>query len=320
MRVIIAMLVGLAGLGPPVPGGAAEYPTRPVEVIVPYAAGGGVDVTARVLAENLKKHLPQPFIVVNKTGGGGAIGFTAGAQARPDGYSLIMISNSALSDEFLVRGVTYTYRSYTPIAQVAFDPAVLVVRKGGPHDRPLPQFLATAQEQPGKVKVGFGGNWSVQDLTRAVLEKEAKVKFIRVPFAGGRPAVVALLGGHIDAAVAYTAEFIGQYESGELSPLAVTGSQRSPFLPDVPTFKEAGLKVEVGVWRIVAGPAGLSPAIVGAVERAIRQTLEDPATQDAYRKAKIPVVFRSAVESADYLRAQHVFYQELVKEFGLQPQ
>lgn len=298
---------------------AETYPAKPVEVIVPYAAGGGVDVTARILAEHCKKHLPQPLVVVNRTGGGGAVGFMAGAKAEPDGYTLIMISNSALSDKFLVKGAEYTYKSYTPIVEVAFDPAVLVVQKGGKFDLPLKDLLDYARKHPEEVRVGAGGNWSVQDTVRNLLESEAKVKFTKVPFKGGAPAVTALLGGHIDATIGYIAEFKGHYDAGKLKPIAVSGEARSPFLPDVPTFNESGISMPVGVWRAMAAPAGAPAERMKILEKAFLTGLKDPAARKAYDEAGINMEVRDAEGTARFLENQNQFYARIVKEFGLEP-
>lgn len=317
-RLLIGLLV--SGLGAALPALAAEtYPARPVEIIVPYAAGGGVDLTARILAEHAKGHLGQPLLVVNRTGGGGAVGFTAGAQARPDGYALTMITNAALSDEFLVKGARYSYRSFTPVAQVAFDPAVLVVRKGGAYDLPLQGFLDAARKSSGQVRIGAGGNWSAQDTTRALLEREAGVRFARVPFPGGAPAVTALLGGHIDAAVAYISEFKGHHEAGKVTPIALTGDTRSPFLPDVPTFAELGVPLPIGVWRIVAAPAGTPPEVIQKLEASVEKGMSEPAAREAFRAAGVNVKVRGAAETRRYLEDQYRFYAQLVKDFGLEP-
>ncbi|HEX7125622.1 MAG TPA: tripartite tricarboxylate transporter substrate binding protein [Thermodesulfobacteriota bacterium] len=317
-RLLIGLLI--AGLGAALPAFAAEtYPAKPVEIIVPYSAGGGVDLTARILAEHAKAHLGQPMVVVNRTGGGGAVGFTAGAQARPDGYTLTMMTNAALSDEFLVKGARYNYRSFTPLLQVAFDPAVLVVKKGGPYDLPLEGFLDAARKNPGQIRIGAGGNWSAQDITRALLEREAGVRFARVPFPGGAPAVTALIGGHIDAAVAYISEFKGHYDAGTVRPIAVTGEARSPFLPNVPTFAELGVPLPVGVWRIVAAPAGTPPEVVRTLEAALLKGVNEPAAREAFRKAGVNVSVRDAAETRRYLEDQYRFYAQLVKDFGLEP-
>ncbi len=317
-NVLIGVLV--LGLAAALPAGAAEtYPARPVEIIVPYAAGGGVDLTARILAEHAKGPLGQPLVVVNRTGGGGAVGFTAGAHARPDGYTLTMITNAALSDEFLVKGAQYSYRSFAPIVQVAFDPAVLIVQKGSPYDGPLKDFMEAARKSPGRLRVGAGGNWSAQDTTRALLEHEAGAQFARVPFPGGAPAVTALLGGHIDATIAYISEFKGYHEAGKVTPLALTGESRSPFLPDVPTFAELGVPLPVGVWRIMAAPAGTPPDVIQALEAAFMKALDDPAAQNAFRAAGVNLRVRRAAETRRYLEDQHRFYAQLVKDFGLEP-
>jgi tripartite-type tricarboxylate transporter receptor subunit TctC len=287
------------------------YPDKPIEVIVPYAAGGGVDVTARLFAEQCKKYLPQPLIVINKTGGGGAVGLTAGAKAKPNGYTLTMITNSALSDQFYTKSVDYNQKSFIPITQVASDPAVLVVQTGGPYDLSLEKFLEYARKNPEKIRVGAGGTWSVQDTVRNLIEREAKVKFTKVPF--------TLLGGHIEATVAYIAEFKGHFDAGKLKPIAVSGFKRSPFLPDVPNFSEFGVTMPVDVWRILAAPAGTPESMLQILETAFLKTINDPRTRKAFNEAGIDLQERDMVSAQKFLEEQFRFYSKMVKDFGIEP-
>ena len=295
------------------------YPDKPIEVIVPYAAGGGVDVTARLFAEQCKKYLPQPLIVMNKTGGGGAVGFTAGAKAEPNGYTLTMITNSALSDQFFTKSADYNHKNFAPITQVATDPAIVVVQKGSPYDLSLEKFLEHARKHPEEVRVGAGGTWSVQDTVRNLLEREAKVKLTKVPFTGGAPAVTALLGGHIDATVAYIAEFKGHLDAGKLKPIAVSGDKRSPFLPDVPTFKEFGISMPVEVWRVLAAPAGTAGEVLRILEGAFLKTSNDPATRKAFNEAGIDLQIRDMAGTQQFFEDQYRFYSKMVKDFGIEP-
>jgi len=302
-----------------IPVEAAEtYPAKPVEVIIPYAAGGAMDITARILAENAKKYLSQPLVAVNRSAGGGAVGFSTVAQARPDGYTIAIIATPAILHEFLIKGTTYTYKSFAPIIQVAFESPYLVVQKGGPFDRPLGEFIEHARKNPEKVRMGIGGSWSVLDVTRVLLEREAKIKFTRVPFAGGAPAVTSLLGGHVDAIIVYLTEFQGYYDAGKLQPIGFGGENRSGFLPKVPTFKESGLPVIYGTWRVMAGPAKTPPAIVQTLESAFMKAMRDPVTLEAYKKAGIETKVAGSKETQQYLAEQRRLHEQLFKEFGVQ--
>jgi len=295
------------------------YPDNPIEVIVPYAAGGGVDVTARLFAEQCKKYLPQPLIVINKTGGGGAVGLTAGAKAKPNGYTLTMMTNSALSDQFYSKSIDYNQKSFIPITQVATDPAVLVVQTGGPYDIPLEKFLEYARKNPEKIRVGAGGTWSVQDTVRNLIEREAKVKFTKVPFTGGAPAVTALLGGHIEVTVAYISEFKGHLDAGKLKPIAVSGFKRSSFLPNVPNFSEFGIAMPVEVWRILAAPAGTPESMLQILEKAFLKTINDPRTRKAFNDAGIDLQEKDMISAQKFLEEQLRFYSKMVKDFGIEP-
>lgn len=295
------------------------YPDKPIEVIVNYAAGGGNDVTARIFAEQCKKYLPQPLIIVNKVGGGGALGLTAGAKAKPDGYTLNLAPNAIVTDQFYRKGVEYTYKSFTPIIQVATDPAILVVQAGGPYDTSLEKFLEHARKNPEKVRLGAGGIWSVQDDVRNILERESKVKFTKVPFGGGAPAVTALLGGHLEATIAYLTEFKGHFDAGKLKPIAVSGSKRSPFLPNIPTFSECGVPIPVEVRRLIVAPAGTPESILQILETAFQKTLDDPDTQKAFNAVRINLQGRDRVSAQKAVEEEFRFYSKMVKELGIEP-
>jgi tripartite-type tricarboxylate transporter receptor subunit TctC len=302
-----------------IPAEAAEtYPSKPVEVIIPYDAGGAMDITARILAEHAKKYLGQPLVAVNRSAGGGAVGFSTTAQARPDGYTIAIISTPAILHEFMIKGTTYTYKSFAPITQVAFESPYLVVQKGGAFDRPLGEFIEYVRKNPEKVRIGIGGTWSVLDICRVLMEREAKIKFTRVPFAGGAPAVTSLLGGHVDAIIVYLTEFQGHYDAGKLQPIGLAREDRSGFLPKVPTFKESGLPVVYGTWRVMAGPAKTPSAIVQTLESAFMKAMRDPATLEAYRKAGIEIKVRGSKETQQYIEEQRRLHDQLFKEFGVE--
>jgi tripartite-type tricarboxylate transporter receptor subunit TctC len=295
------------------------YPDKPIEVIVNYAAGGGNDVTARIFAEQCKKYLPQPLIIVNKVGGGGALGLTAGAKAKPDGYTLNLAPNAIVTDQFYRKGVEYTYKSFTPIIQVATDPAILVVQAGGPYDTSLEKFLEHARKNPEKVRLGAGGIWSVQDDVRNLLEREAKVKFTKVPFGGGAPAVTALLGGHLEATIAYLTEFKGHFDAGKLKPIAVSGNKRSQFLPNVPTFSECGVSIPIEVRRLITAPAGTPESILQILETAFQKTINDPDTQKAFDAATINLQGKDRASAQKSVEEEFRFYSKMVKELGIEP-
>jgi tripartite-type tricarboxylate transporter receptor subunit TctC len=295
------------------------YPDKPIEVIVNYAAGGGNDVTARIFAEQCKKYLPQPLIIVNKVGGGGALGLTAGAKAKPDGYTLNLAPNAIVTDQFYRKGVEYNYKSFTPIIQVATDPAILVVQAGGPYDTSLEKFLEHARKNPEKVRLGAGGIWSVQDDVRNLLEREAKVKFTKVPFGGGAPAVTALLGGHLEATIAYLTEFKGHFDAGKLKPIAVSGNKRSPFLPNVPTFSECDVPIPVEVRRLIVAPAGTPESILQILETAFQKTLDDPDTQKAFNAVGINLQGKDRVSAQKAVEEEFRFYSKMVKDLGIEP-
>lgn len=303
------------------PAGPAWKPEKPITMVVQYAAGGGVDVTARIIAKAVEKVAGQPVPVVNKTGGSGVVGMTEVANAKPDGYTLGIAIHNMFTDQYLVKGVTYNEKSFIPIAQLVFEPNVMVVKKGGPLDKPLKEIIEYAKANPGKLRIGVAGNWSTHDFTRAAFEKAAGIRAQRVPFDGGAPAVAALLAGDIDVAVPYISEVRSGIEGGKLTGVAVADTQRFPVLKDVPTFAELGLQdVSFGVWRTVVVPKGTPEPVVQALSDMFKKAMEDPETKDAYAKAGMVVTYKDAKAAAEFIAEDHAKFKKLIDELQLKPQ
>jgi len=196
-----------------------NFPTKPITMIVSYAPGGGTDLTARALASAVEKHLGQPIGVVNKTGGGGAIGMTEGANAKPDGSTVTFVTVELTTLHHL--GLTpVNYKQFKPITQVNFDPGAITVRKDAPWNT-LQEFLDYAKANPKKVRVGDSGNGAIWNLAANAVEKATGVEFTHVGFDGATPAVTALVGGHIDAVSVSPAEVLIQIKAGNLKMLGL---------------------------------------------------------------------------------------------------
>lgn len=300
-------------------GPKAWKPEKPITIIVQYAAGGGVDVNSRIVAQYAEKYAGQPVVVVNKTGGGGVVGTTEAIKSKPDGYTIgVAIVNWVI--DHLIKGVTYNEKSFKPVLQMAWEPNVLVAKKGGPFDKPLKEIIEWAKKNPGKLRIGVGGNWTTHDFTRVGLEKTSGIKMQRVPFAGGAPAVAAVLAGDIDLAVPYVSEILGQMQGGTITALAVADGQRVEALKDVATFKDLGYDIEFGVWRVLAVPADTPDNVVKGLHDIIKQTLDDPATKEAFKKAGIAMQYRSTEDTAKFITQEHKKFKQLIDELGLQPQ
>lgn len=295
----------------------ADFPKKPITLIVPYAAGGGTDASARALAKAAEKHLGQSIAVVNKTGGGGAIGFTEGAQAKPDGYTLTMVTVELTTLHHL--GLTpITYKEFKPIAQVNFDPPAISVKADAPW-KTAKEFIDYAKAHPGEVKVGNSGPGAIWHLAAVSLEKAAGVKFNHVPFDGAAPAVTALMGGHIDAVPVSPAEVKTQVEAGKIRTLAIMDSKPSAALPGVKTFEEeTGIKVDpLGPWRGVMVPKDTPDNVTKVLSDAFMKAADEPEFKDYMNKNGLGIVIKDSEGFAKLVSDSDKSFGELIPALGL---
>ncbi|MBI4506462.1 MAG: tripartite tricarboxylate transporter substrate binding protein [Chloroflexi bacterium] len=299
------------------PAEAAWKPSKPLKFIVQYAAGGGVDVNARILSKYAEKYLGQPIVVENITGAAGATGVAAVARAAPDGHTLFFMVNPTVLDGYLRKGLPYKLDSFKPVIQATYEPNVLVVKKGGPFDVKLTDLFDKAKQNPGKLRMGVGVAWGGQDFARAILEDASGMRFARVPFDGGAPARQALIAGDVDVGILYWSETKAFYEGGQINMLAVFDEKRLPDVPNAPTLREVGLNVEHGVWRIVGVPAGTPDNVVAALHDAFKKALDDPDAKKDLEKAAIPIVYRNTADSAKLVASEDARYKALVAKLGI---
>jgi tripartite-type tricarboxylate transporter receptor subunit TctC len=266
-----ALLLAVAALGvsPAIAQGEAEikaklkalqpkdFPKDPLELVVVYPAGGGMDITARILAKYLEKWTDHKVIVTNKAGGGGMVGHTfLSLQAPNDGHTIGVIASLYWGDGFRRSDGKFDYKSLEPVAFINYDPVTWIVRSDGPFkDKSLKDVAAYAKTNPGQLKVGVTSGSSSEFVPEQV-EEVTGSKVIKVPFQGGAPSITALLGGHIDVSFGYLAEYKGHLDAGKVQVIGVTNSERSPALPNASTFNETfGVKDIVWVaWRYVVLP------------------------------------------------------------------
>jgi tripartite-type tricarboxylate transporter receptor subunit TctC len=278
------------------------FPERPITVIVPYGAGGTVDITARILAQYIEPYLGTTMVVQNVTGAGGSIGFNEVFLADPDGYTLALSATPMVQHAYLL-DVEYDYSSFEAVAMLTVDPNVLVTRPGSSADvATVAELIAASNANPGSLVMGVGGHWASHDIARAAFELETGATFGRVVLEGGAGVVAAMLGNQIPLGFNYIGEFASQFEAGELKVLAVAADERSPFLPDTPTLKEQGVNLSIGVWRGIVAPKGTPEAILRRLEEAILATTQDPAWQQAMTGALIAPVVLGRDAFAEVLR------------------
>lgn len=272
----------------------AEFPTKEITIICPFSAGGGTDALARKLASLSEAELGQPVIVVNKTGGSGAVGMGEGAAASPDGYTVTMVTVECVL--LPAAGLaSFTTDDFTPIIRVNFDPAALFVRADSEYQT-LDDFINAAKEKPGVITLMTDAYPAKSWLCGALLQEEAGVEFNIIPEAGGASEQISsLMGGHVEATLITPAEGAAYIESGDLRMLAVANSERDAKYPDVPTFIDCGYNVEVGTWRGFVVPKNTPTEIV--------KVLNDAFTA-AYETADMTEFLESSGFGAGYLNSE----------------
>ena len=297
----------------------SDYPKQPIKFIVQYAAGGGVDVTARLVAKYAEKYLGQSIVVENITGGSGVVGQTTLATADPDGYTIGMIFANTAIDSMITEGVTYSLDSFAPICQVNFDPAFLVARAGSEYDVDLDTLVQMTKES--QLTMGIGALWQAFDFVKMSLEADYGAPFTRVAYDGGAGACTAVVSGDADVAMVFPNEWMSFYSTGELVGIAVSAPERLEAFPDVPTFAELGYdKIEsFGVRRMLVAPAGTDPEILDTLEDAFLQALNDPELIAEFTELGMSVVPADAEEAFANVKAEAEVLGELITGFGIQP-
>ena len=238
---------------------ATPYPVKPVRVIVPFPPGSGVDLVTRIVVPRLAESLGQSFVVDNRGGAGGIVGTEVAAKAPPDGYHLY-VGGSALIVTPLTTKVPYSYRDFAPIARLASVPFIVVVHPSMPV-KSLKDLMALARARPGMINYASTGNWTSPHLSTELFRREAKIEITHVPYKGSNPALIDLLGGHVDMFFCNMLSATSYVSSGKLRALAVTSLERSPAAPDVPTVAESGFpNFETVTWFGMFAPAAVPVA------------------------------------------------------------
>ena len=262
----------------------APFPSRPVHIFVPYAAGGGVDILARTLGEAVSRQWGQSVVVENRPGAGGVVASQALVTSAPDGYTLIVVASGHATNPFLYPKIPYdTFKDFTPISLLASSPNILVVRADSPL-KTLADVIAAARAKAGSLSFGQSGNGTSTHLAGELLKKLAGFEMSAIPYKGGAPAINDLLGGQIPLSFNNAPEALGQLQAGTLRALAVTTTARSPFLPDVPTMAETVPGYDTEVWWALLGPAGMPPDLVAKISRDVVAALNTEPVKERLAK------------------------------------
>jgi len=272
----------------------SDYPSRPITMVVPFPPGGVADITARPVAEAMGRYLKQPVVVENKSGAGGGVGMAYVAKAKPDGYTVLLALSSISiipeADKVLGREPMFQLNQLVPIARFTADPTVLAVRADGPY-RSVKDLLDAAQKAPGTIPYGSSGNYGTMHVPMEMLMASAGTKMLHVPFTGAGPAVVALLGGNVDALSTGPSTIMGHYKQGKVRVLATWGETRHPALPDVPTLKELGYDAQFSQWTGLFVPVGTPEPVIAKLREAARAAAQDPTFTSALAKVETPIQY-----------------------------
>ncbi|HUJ89717.1 MAG TPA: tripartite tricarboxylate transporter substrate binding protein [Syntrophorhabdales bacterium] len=307
MLLVGAFLVVMCGLSM-----AEEYPARPVNVTVVYAAGGTMDTTARTLAGPAEKLLGQQLAVTNVGGAGGAVGLGLIAKQKPDGYHLGVCSHAGLVFVPHVQTVTYKLDDFVPVMHYGFSPNAIVVRSDSPW-RTLKDLIEYARQNPRKVTYGTGGTGSPMHLAMEFIGRQEGIQWTHVPYQGANPAMIALLGGHITAESGST-EWMPHVKEGKLRLLAAQGEKRMKAFPDVPTLRELGYDFTTGAYFMFVAPKGTPEAIVGKLDNTLHKAMDDPKFIDLLGKLEIEVSYRNAADLKKYLEESNARLEKLFSE------
>ena len=293
----------------------AAFPDKPVNVICPWTAGGGTDVLLRALSKEAEKFLGQTINVVNQTGGAGAIGHNAIRAARPDGYTIGMITFelNSLPPQGLV---PFTWKDFDPVMLINTDAAALTVRADAPYST-VRGFMDHARANPGEITIGNSAPGSVWHIAAGLAAEKTGVNVKHVPFNGAQPAVTALVGGHIKAVAVSVAEVRSQVQAGNLKILGVMSAERDKIFPNVPTFKEQGVDVQFATWRGLAFPKGVPAANRAKVADAYKKAFETKEFKDFAANAALTLNYQDGAEFTKFLDQNYKDVAAVMKGLGL---
>lgn len=304
----ILAVVMLTGCG----GGGAGYPNKPIEIIVPFGAGGGADISVRMLSKYAEEHLGERIVVNNVTGGSGTIGFTQLSKAKPDGYTIGYFGNTTSNDKLLFDGITYEKDSFDPIIQYSADPHIIVASKDSGITT-LDELIAAAKTDPGMISYGVGGAWTSHDFLRIALEDKEGIEFNRMVYQGGAEANNAVASGDCDIAVPFVSEALAQIDAGNVVPIAITSTERYELTPEIPTAIESGLDFTHTMWRGIVAPAGTPEDAILALEEAFQKAYDDPAYQEEAVKVGVFSAYKGVDEFKTFYSTNHDQIKEMIE-------
>ena len=298
---------------------AAQWPERPITLIVPFPAGGGTDTFARPLAQQLTTQLGQTVVIDNKGGAGGTVGAGVAAKARPDGYTFFMGGAHHALAPSLYKNLNYDIqKDFVPVALVAQPPQVIVINQGKLPVKTVQELIAYAKKRPGEINFGTAGKGSTHHLAGELFAMQTGIKLVDVPYQGAGPMLTALIGGQVDLAFDGLGSSSGHIRSGTIKPLAVAADKRSPSLPDVPTAAEAGVpNYVVSTWYAIWAPAGTPPEAVDRMTAEITKALNAPKIKETWESNGSSVPTLTGAEFGKFVDSEVSRWAKVVSDSGV---
>ncbi|MFY9511437.1 MAG: tripartite tricarboxylate transporter substrate binding protein [Rubrivivax sp.] len=314
-RRLLLSLAALCGMAQ----AQGNWPEKPITMIVPFPPGGVADTVARPVAEALARELKQTVLVENRAGAGGATGIGAASRATADGYTLLMslssISILPEADRILGRRPAYSLNQFKPIARFTADPVVLVVRAEAPW-KTLAEFVADAKQKPGTYNYGSSGNYGTMHVPMEMLKGAADFRMTHIPYTGAGPALLALIGGQVDAIATGPSTVAQQIKAGKLRALAHWGDKPLQALPEVPSLKQAGYGASFAQWSALFVPAGTPDEVVQKLRAAARKAATDPQVIQTIHRAGSPIEYQDAPDFQTYWDQDAALMTEAVRKIG----
>lgn len=311
----LATLVWVTGLAV----AQEPYPSRPVQLVVPFPPGGVADVVARAIAPSLERHLKQPIVIVNKSGAAGAVGMQVAATSKPDGYTLLLglvsISSIPEVDKLFGREPKYTRDDFVGIARISADPPILVVKADSPW-KTVKDLVEDAKKRPGEIIYSSSGPYGASHVPMEMFMQAAGIKLRHLPTTGGGPATTAVLGGHAQMWASPPALAFPHIRAGKMRVLASFGAQRLAALPDVPTLKELGYNVEYYLWAGLFAPKGVPAPALKIIQDVVRRAVQEPELRTAMEKVQTPIAYLEGDEFKKWWDQDAQMLAEAVRRIG----
>jgi tripartite-type tricarboxylate transporter receptor subunit TctC len=292
----------------------ADYPDRPVKIIVTVPAGGGVDTVTRLVAEQLRQRLGQPFVVENRAGAAGNLGAETVSVAEPDGYTLMASQPAPLTvNRVLYKKLAFDPDALEPVAVMSKIPNVLMVRNGFPA-KTVQEFIAYAKANPGKLNYASQGIGTTSHLTTELFMARTGIKLVHIPYKGTGPALNDLVAGHVDLIFMELASALQLHKGGKAKIIAIAADKRNPAIPDIPTIEEAGVPdFESATWNAISAPPKTPKAIIGKLNKAINEGLNSPEVREHFEKLSLEPAGGTPEDMAKLIKADTKLWGEVVR-------